>query len=195
MLTPWSFRFFDDHLAKYITIRGLSTPFGSLRILANWLSGVARNSTILNPHSQFAWTRDINYFTWDAKLFPVQAIKELPMASIEHVTELLNAVYEWVEPGWQPTDLAKRIMQGFDINPNTYFYDDPTSTQPFFANPKHPVASSTDSIIPKLAEQNRLIRHVNGTPIVNLTTVNQFFELVTPLIHVCRSIYCCCLSF
>jgi hypothetical protein len=86
--------------------------------MATWLSGVVSNHNQMDADGHFAWVGPFGYsdhthFTWKQQMVPVDWVRQIPKAAIEHAEAEMNNFLDWVKPGWELGNLKARINTGF----------------------------------------------------------------------------------
>jgi hypothetical protein len=171
-----------------------ATAFGTLRGMTAWLSGITGNLDQTDAAGHFAWVgpsghSPFTHFTWKHQLVPVEWVRQIPQAAINHLGEKMADFYHWVKVGWEPTELIERIRSGFgshwELEPDQLFVEGPNDSESFLTMPRSGLLQYAGLIKQELAAQSRLVVEVDDHVELMQLTKEQFFDHASKIIQVC----------
>jgi hypothetical protein len=158
--------------------------------MATWLSGVVSNS---DAGGHFAWVgpsghSDFTHFAWKQQVVPVDWVRHIPLAAVQHAQMRMNTFLDWVAPGWEPHDLMERIRVGlgshWKLDPHQLFVEGPNDSESFLTIASAGLAPFANTLKRELAAQSRLVVVVNGQAELLQLTKDEFFRHAADIVKV-----------
>ncbi|KAF8315258.1 hypothetical protein DL93DRAFT_2227622, partial [Clavulina sp. PMI_390] len=185
--------YYESHIERYLSAY-TDTPFGNLRAIASWLSGVVANLDQMSADGYFAWCspaggQKYSHYTWKGQQVSVDGwYRLIPGAALKRVQDHMADFLAWVDPhdhSWY-SPLVDRIRAGLGMDPtidyDALFMESPNDSASYLTMSKEGLVQFSGLLKTKLAAQSRLVVEVNGHGELLRTTRHEFLEHVARIV-------------